>query len=257
MSHLGHLVQPEFEDGENKGKATPDGVRAVDVSFGKRFTGATPNLIRPMLQDLVDYLNGLPGETYTHPVVRATEAHIRLVKIHPYVDGNGRTARILQNFCLEQSDYPPAVIDVSEKGIYFELLSRILNKKAEGAADFQTSIQVDEEIPFQTFIASKVLQSTRRLEEELKKRRIYNVRLDHLRGKGALYSTAEILRHHRTDSNTPTGLTVSVHKEGHGKEGTLEIQGNISKRDLTSELTKILKKYGHTQFLVSPLTECV
>ena len=35
-----------------------------------------------------------------HPVERAAEAHYRLVTIHPFVDGNGRTARLLMNLLL-------------------------------------------------------------------------------------------------------------------------------------------------------------
>ncbi|MBN3758061.1 Fic family protein [Paraburkholderia sp. Tr-20389] len=45
-----------------------------------------------------------------HPIARAAELHTRFVKIHPFVDGNGRTARLLLNFQLMKAGYPPAII---------------------------------------------------------------------------------------------------------------------------------------------------
>ena len=43
-------------------------------------------------------------------IARAAELHTRFVKIHPFVDGNGRTARLLLNFELMKAGYPPAII---------------------------------------------------------------------------------------------------------------------------------------------------
>lgn len=45
-----------------------------------------------------------------HPVVRACYLHGEFVKIHPFIDGNGRTARLLLNFELIKSGYPPIII---------------------------------------------------------------------------------------------------------------------------------------------------
>lgn len=45
-----------------------------------------------------------------HPVQLAAEFHFRLVYIHPFSDGNGRTARLLMNLILMKSGYPPAIV---------------------------------------------------------------------------------------------------------------------------------------------------
>lgn len=45
-----------------------------------------------------------------HPVERAAELHTRFVKIRPFIDGNGRTGRLLLNFELMKAGYPPAII---------------------------------------------------------------------------------------------------------------------------------------------------
>lgn len=41
-----------------------------------------------------------------HPVILAANMHERLVTIHPFIDGNGRTARLVMNLILLKNDYP-------------------------------------------------------------------------------------------------------------------------------------------------------
>jgi len=61
--------------------------------------------------DLMDEFQlWLTSNTDLHPVAFASEAHYRLVTIHPFVDGNGRTARLLMNLLLIMQGYPPAII---------------------------------------------------------------------------------------------------------------------------------------------------
>lgn len=57
-----------------------------------------------------------------HPVVHAAELHARFVKIHPFIDGNGRTARLVMNFELMKAGYPPAVIRKEDRLAYYDAL---------------------------------------------------------------------------------------------------------------------------------------
>jgi Fic family protein len=57
-----------------------------------------------------------------HAVRRAAELHTRFVKIHPFVDGNGRTGRLLLNFELMKDGYPPAVIRKEDRLAYYDAL---------------------------------------------------------------------------------------------------------------------------------------
>lgn len=59
-----------------------------------------------------------------HPVVRACFLHGEFAKIHPFIDGNGRTARLLLNFELIQSGYPPVIIKTENRADYYDALDR-------------------------------------------------------------------------------------------------------------------------------------
>src|SRR6185436_8783806 len=50
------------------------------------------------------------SEPRLHPVELAALAHHQITAIHPFIDGNGRTARLVMNLLLFRAGYPPAVI---------------------------------------------------------------------------------------------------------------------------------------------------
>lgn len=57
-----------------------------------------------------------------HPVLRSAMVHTEFVGIHPFIDGNGRTARLLMNMELLKAGYPPVVIPVAERLDYYNAL---------------------------------------------------------------------------------------------------------------------------------------
>jgi len=57
-----------------------------------------------------------------HPVVRAALLHGEFVKIHPFIDGNGRTSRLLLNFELMKNGYTPIIIKNDERAKYYDVL---------------------------------------------------------------------------------------------------------------------------------------
>ncbi len=64
----------------------------------------------------------MTADNALHPVARAGEAHYRLVTVHPFVDGNGRTARLLMNLLLLMEGYPPAIIRTRDRLAYIGAL---------------------------------------------------------------------------------------------------------------------------------------
>lgn len=88
-----------------------------------------PNYMRisAMIDDLVQYIQ----TSKDHTCLKASQAHLRLVSIHPFVDGNGRTARLLMNLVLLQDGWLPAIIYKKDRLRYLKLLedAQTLNQK--------------------------------------------------------------------------------------------------------------------------------
>lgn len=81
----------------------------------------------PSAMEVPSYMSQLASELKAGPAGRsaiqfATEAHNKLASIHPFVDGNGRTARLLLNSILLDSLLPPVYINFEDKGRYLDCL---------------------------------------------------------------------------------------------------------------------------------------
>ncbi len=72
--------------------------------------------------ELVPASVALANRADIHPVLRAAELHYNLVATHPFLDGNGRTARLMMNHLLLRHGYPYAVIEVGQRGRYLAAL---------------------------------------------------------------------------------------------------------------------------------------
>ena len=79
--------------------------------------------VSPLMQELAAWINSARAAEL-HPLERAALAHFRLVHIHPFVDGNGRTARLLMNLILIREGYPPAVIRRERRPEYYDTLDQ-------------------------------------------------------------------------------------------------------------------------------------
>lgn len=91
-----------------------------------RISGSAVVLPNPRkVPDLMDELQiWMTHQTTLHPVELALEAHYRLVSIHPFVDGNGRTSRLLMNCLLMMHGYPPAIIRKRDRLVYLGALEQ-------------------------------------------------------------------------------------------------------------------------------------
>jgi Fic family protein len=112
-----HAMILHGTDDENAGR-----LRTVPV----RISGSPvvmPNPVKvPQLMD--EYEQWLDDTKDMHPVLLASEAHYRLVTIHPFTDGNGHTARLVMNLLLLQSGYPPAIIRKRDRIDYLAALEK-------------------------------------------------------------------------------------------------------------------------------------
>jgi Fic family protein len=72
---------------------------------------------------MADFMDWYRGQAQAlHPVERAARVHADFVGIHPFVDGNGRTSRLLMNLELMKAGFPPAVLTVERRLEYYRAL---------------------------------------------------------------------------------------------------------------------------------------
>jgi Fic family protein len=108
-------------------------LQGIDNSHAGRYRDVTvmisgssvvlPNPFKvPALME--EFIQWLSTSNDLHPVELAAEAHYRLVTIHPFIDGNGRTARLLMNLILISHGYPPAIIRKRDRLAYIGSLEK-------------------------------------------------------------------------------------------------------------------------------------
>jgi Fic family protein len=66
------------------------------------YTPPSPSDVPGLMRELVEWLR---AETAVHPVLVAGVAQFQLVQVHPFLDGNGRTSRLLSTLCLYRAGY--------------------------------------------------------------------------------------------------------------------------------------------------------
>lgn len=74
------------------------------------------------MKTLIDWF--IKERTRLHPVELAAILHHKLVNIHPFFDGNGRTARLAMNLLLLRRGYPLAIILKNDRKKYYRVLAR-------------------------------------------------------------------------------------------------------------------------------------
>ena len=101
-------VQKQICEGEPKEKIGLRGAMPPGVLFAVWNDDGTPAYIPPeyseiptLLDELFKYVN----DSDDHPLIKAAVIHYQLVTIHPFEDGNGRTARIISSYYLSLNGY--------------------------------------------------------------------------------------------------------------------------------------------------------
>jgi excisionase family DNA binding protein len=75
-----------------------------------------PHLVPEKMEQLVKEF----FKTKLHPIEKAARFHLEFEGIHPFIDGNGRTGRLILNFTLMQNGYPPINVKFSDRKRYYD-----------------------------------------------------------------------------------------------------------------------------------------
>lgn len=97
--------------------------RSVPVLIrGSQFAPPQPYLVPVQMEGL--FRRYETEAAALHPVVLAAELHERIVTIHPFIDGNGRTARLVMNLTLLRHGYQLAILkgDADSRLAYYQAL---------------------------------------------------------------------------------------------------------------------------------------
>ncbi|RZK56875.1 MAG: Fic family protein [Pedobacter sp.] len=115
--NLHSYILKNIED-EYAGRLRNGGVRIV----GANFTPPSAKKISELFDELVEFINGNP--LGVNDLVLATLFHHKLVWIHPFFDGNGRTVRLAMNLLLMRKGFPPAIILKNDRKKYYDALNQ-------------------------------------------------------------------------------------------------------------------------------------
>ncbi len=109
--------------------------RRQNYIVGTEFLPTPPKLVEKRMTGLIRWF-GLNKKKY-HAFELASLFHIKFVSIHPFVDGNGRTARLLHNFILKKQGIVPIIYRSSTKQRYYSVLrSAQLYREHVGFLDY-------------------------------------------------------------------------------------------------------------------------
>ena len=115
-----------------------------------RITGAKhkPPVPSEMYHQIKDFFSNLNFKSDLNPIELASWTHAEFVKIHPFVDGNGRTSRLIMNYQLMKNGFLPISVNKEDKLDYFNFLEEYaVNGNLEPFADFLAVLeekQLDE-----------------------------------------------------------------------------------------------------------------
>ena len=111
------LVLRSIED-EFAGRLRNSGVRIS----GANFVPPNAQKVSQLLDELVKFVNSNPLKL--NDIELATVFHHKMVHIHPFFDGNGRTVRLAMNLLLLRKGFPPAIILKNDRKKYYEALNQ-------------------------------------------------------------------------------------------------------------------------------------
>jgi Fic family protein len=99
----------------------PKGFKKISNIVGNSIT-TSPEKVKEELYNLLKWYKN--NKNKIHPIILAFEFHRRYEHIHPFLDGNGRTGRLIMNKILMSNGYSPIIVYKDNKLAYFNSLSK-------------------------------------------------------------------------------------------------------------------------------------
>ena len=101
-----------------------------------------PYLIQPKIETLLsDYAAGTE-----HIVTKLARFHVEFEAIHPFIDGNGRTGRLLVNLELMKAGFPPINIKFADRRAYYDAFDAYHARGNLGAMEKLFAVALNERL---------------------------------------------------------------------------------------------------------------
>lgn len=111
---------------------------------GAKHVPPAPLLINEQMDKLINWYEQETDDL--HPITRGAMLHVIFVGIHPFIDGNGRTSRLLLNLELMKEGFPPIIIKVENRLQYYETLDKAHTEKDYGDFIQLVAKEVDDSL---------------------------------------------------------------------------------------------------------------
>ncbi|XP_070565555.1 protein adenylyltransferase FICD-like [Ptychodera flava] len=125
VHRIGSITVKDILDIHRRVLGNAEPLEAGQVRNTQVFVGShvppPPDQLEELLGEFITWLNSEDVQAL-HPIEFSALAHYKLVFIHPFFDGNGRTSRLLMNLILMQAGYPPVTIKHQDRHAYYEYL---------------------------------------------------------------------------------------------------------------------------------------
>lgn len=138
---LHRIITDRLLDRTRNGKIRKNPVYIEDQNHKILYTAVDVDKIKSALDGLVEWIKA--SQLQIHPIIIAAIIHFRIAAIHPFSDGNGRTARALTSLFLALNQYDcngSLVLDsyyASDRSAYYAILQLVNGK------DYNTSVKAD------------------------------------------------------------------------------------------------------------------
>lgn len=140
---------------------------SVLMQNGEVFHYSTPEETPALMGDLMDWYEKETKANELHLVQIAALFHYKIVRIHPFDDSNGRTARLLMNFILLQNGYTPLVIESTDKKNYLIALNEADAGNIEAFVEYITNLALRWHLLYVKALKGEKIGESKDFEKEI------------------------------------------------------------------------------------------
>ncbi|MGR3808392.1 Fic family protein [Pasteurella testudinis] len=130
VKNFHYLILQKTDHAREAGK-----YRTIPVAIsGAEHQPPQPYLVQPQMAELIAW-NAMQTDKL-NPIERAAILHSRFVAVHPFIDGNGRTGRLLLNLELMKAGYQVAILQAEKRVDYYRALAEADDGKYQSIIRF-------------------------------------------------------------------------------------------------------------------------